>query len=66
MSAPDLGGLKLSVRDGQVAITRAYFANRRGDRLACEAHLIQAQQAVTTADREINELERGGRHAANV
>lgn len=57
--APDLGGLRLSVRDGELAIARAVLAIRRGDRLACETHLIQAQQAVTSADREIDALARG-------
>jgi len=57
----DLGGLRLSLRDAAVSIARGVLAVRRGDRLAAESHLVEAQRVVAVADREVLAVARDAR-----
>jgi hypothetical protein len=56
---PDLEGLRLTLHDAGLAVARAVLAIRRGDRLATEAHLIDAQRAIAVTDREAHAITRG-------
>jgi hypothetical protein len=56
---PDLEGLRLTLHDASLAVARAVLAIRRGDRLATEAHLIDAQRAIAVTDREVHAITRG-------
>jgi hypothetical protein len=49
----------LTLRDAGLAIARAVLAIRRGDRLANELHLVDAQKAIAVADRECLAIQRG-------
>jgi hypothetical protein len=47
---PDLDGVVMALRAAKVQVALIVFALRRGDRLAAEAHAINAQRQLAAAE----------------